>query len=215
MASTSGTRGPGLSVTLRGVADDESEDAARQHDLEPVVAAVGLRKRRHDEREARRRSPGPRQSDCIDLYSVATQPVSAPARTPLNVEPMTIPTMSGATSGAERSALKPSKTPSTPPSNESQHRFVHAMSSNASLTRAAMQSLLAWITSEVYGTRIIGINGTRITRSSPRDADHAELIHGTRITRISDPRDADHADSDPRDADHADLIHGDRVIRVP
>src|SRR5687767_9705152 len=46
----------------------------------------------------------------------ANQPIAAPAITPFSVEPMTMPTIEGATSGAEMRALKPSKIPSTPPS---------------------------------------------------------------------------------------------------
>src|SRR5688500_1305610 len=46
----------------------------------------------------------------------ANHPMSTPAMTPLNVDPMTIPTMSGATSGAEIRADRPSNTPRMPPS---------------------------------------------------------------------------------------------------
>src|SRR4029453_14801928 len=44
----------------------------------------------------------------------ANHPASTPTTSPLNVEPMTMPTIPGATSGAERSALKPSKTRKIP-----------------------------------------------------------------------------------------------------
>ena len=51
MASTSRCRAARLSVALRRVSDDEAEDAARQHDLPPVMRAVGLRNGGDDERE--------------------------------------------------------------------------------------------------------------------------------------------------------------------
>ena len=40
-----------------------------------------------------------------------------PAMTPLNVEPITMPTMFGASCGAEISADRPSKLPRNPPSS--------------------------------------------------------------------------------------------------
>src|SRR6185436_14146486 len=47
----------------------------------------------------------------------AKAPIRTPVSKPLNVEPITIPTISGAVSGAETSAESPSKTPRTPPSS--------------------------------------------------------------------------------------------------
>src|SRR6185503_13973842 len=46
---------------------------------------------------------------------VANQPASTPTTSPLNVDPITMPTICGATSGADNRALSPSNTPSTAP----------------------------------------------------------------------------------------------------
>ncbi len=71
MASTSGHRATRFAVALRGVADDESQDAARQHDLPPVVRAVGLRNGGNQEREeGADRSPA-RSSVCCERTRVA------------------------------------------------------------------------------------------------------------------------------------------------
>ena len=51
IASTSG-RGPGwFAVPLRRVSDNQPQDATRQHDLPPVVRAVGLRDRGNEKGE--------------------------------------------------------------------------------------------------------------------------------------------------------------------
>src|SRR5688572_24764482 len=47
----------------------------------------------------------------------AKKPISTPATRPLNVEPITMPTISGRTAGAENHADIPSKIPRKPPSS--------------------------------------------------------------------------------------------------
>src|SRR5437773_1603345 len=54
--------------------------------------------------------------------------MTAPARMPLIIEPMTMPSSSGAVSGADKGAVRPSKMPRNPPSNRPKSHFFIANS---------------------------------------------------------------------------------------
>ena len=58
-----------------------------------------------------------------DRTFFAKKPIKTPTIKPLNVDPITIPIISGRVSGADTSADKPSNTPSTPPSNIANRGF--------------------------------------------------------------------------------------------